>query len=118
MCRAQPHDNGLPVEAVTEDARESSRQTRCGDPAGRHGPGNAGRADPAAVEAVEQEASNGPEGRDLAREQLLLSPPAGESDHQPARLIPKRESRRTQSLPQCQTGYIGGEGRLGTVGGL
>ena len=53
--------------ARTEDARRGVEQAEVGETAGAEQVERARDADPASVEAVEQEAADGPQGRGLSR---------------------------------------------------
>jgi hypothetical protein len=65
MSDKTPADNRQPDSAVTEQAREGLEQAEKGDTKGGLAP--APKGDAAGIEAAEQEASDGPPGRGLAR---------------------------------------------------
>ena len=60
-------EHGEGSAARVEDARRGVEQAEAGETTGADRIERVNEADPASVEAVEQEASDGPEGRGLSR---------------------------------------------------
>jgi hypothetical protein len=67
MSGTDPSKREQPDEAVTEQARHGLEQVEVGDTSSTEQLDDARKADPAGAEAAEQEASDGPDGRGLAR---------------------------------------------------
>jgi len=67
MTSQAPRAPKSPDEAVTEQVHEELEKAEAGDATSAKAIATTKRSDPHAVEAVEQAASEGPEGRGLAR---------------------------------------------------